>query len=56
MREYLEQLLTVLAVGSAVAIVARRISVPYNVALVVVGLCSCCSRCCPRRGWTPASC
>ena len=38
MREYLEQLLTVLAVGSAVAIVARRISVPYNVALVVVGL------------------
>ena len=38
MREYLEQLLTVLAVGSGVAIVARRISVPYNVALVVVGL------------------
>ena len=38
MREHLEQLLIVLAVGSAVAIVARRISVPYNVALVVVGL------------------
>lgn len=38
MREYLEQLLIVLAVGSAVAIVAKRISVPYNVALVVVGL------------------
>ena len=38
MREYLEQLLLVLAIGSAVAIVAKRISVPYNVALVVVGL------------------
>ena len=38
MREYLEQLLIVLAVGSGVAIVAQRISVPYNVALVVVGL------------------
>jgi CPA1 family monovalent cation:H+ antiporter len=38
MREYLEQLLLVLAIGSAVAIGAKRISVPYNVALVVVGL------------------
>jgi CPA1 family monovalent cation:H+ antiporter len=38
MREYLEQLLLVLTVGSAVAIGAKRISVPYNVALVVVGL------------------
>ena len=38
MREYLEQMLIVLAVGSSVAIVARRISVPYNVALVIVGL------------------
>jgi CPA1 family monovalent cation:H+ antiporter len=38
MRDYLEQLLLVLAIGSAVAIIARRISVPYNVALVVVGL------------------
>jgi CPA1 family monovalent cation:H+ antiporter len=38
MREYLEQLLLVLAIGSAVAIVAKRINVPYNVALVVVGL------------------
>lgn len=38
MLEYLEQLLLVLATGSAVAIVARRIKVPYNVALVVVGL------------------
>lgn len=38
MREYLEQLLLVLAIGSAVAISAKRISVPYNVALVVVGL------------------
>ncbi len=38
MREYLEQLLLVLAVGSAVAIAAKRVGVPYNVALVVVGL------------------
>jgi CPA1 family monovalent cation:H+ antiporter len=38
MREYLEQLLLVLAVGSAIAIGAKRVNVPYNVALVVVGL------------------
>jgi CPA1 family monovalent cation:H+ antiporter len=38
MREYLEQLLVVLAIGSGVAIVAKRVDVPYNVALVVVGL------------------
>ena len=38
MREYLEQLLVVLAIGSAVAILAKRINAPYNVALVVVGL------------------
>lgn len=38
MREYLEQLLVVLAVGSGVAIAAKRVNVPYNVALVVVGL------------------
>ncbi len=38
MLESLEQLLIVLAIGSAVAIGAKRISVPYNVALVVVGL------------------
>ena len=38
MREYLEQLLLVVAVGSAVASAAKRIGVPYNVALVVVGL------------------
>jgi CPA1 family monovalent cation:H+ antiporter len=38
MRDYLDQLLLVLAIGSAVAISAKRISVPYNVALVVVGL------------------
>jgi CPA1 family monovalent cation:H+ antiporter len=37
-REYLEQLLLVLAIGSAVASIAKRIGVPYNVALVVVGL------------------
>jgi CPA1 family monovalent cation:H+ antiporter len=38
MREYLEQLLVVLAIGSGVAILAKRINAPYNVALVVVGL------------------
>ena len=38
MREYLEQLLLVLSIGSAVAIVAKRVAAPYNVALVLVGL------------------
>jgi CPA1 family monovalent cation:H+ antiporter len=38
MREKLESLLLVLAVGSSVAIGAKRIGVPYNVALVLVGL------------------
>jgi monovalent cation:H+ antiporter, CPA1 family len=38
MREYLEQLLIVVAVGSAVASAAKRAGVPYNVALVLVGL------------------
>jgi monovalent cation:H+ antiporter, CPA1 family len=38
MRESLEQLLIVLAVGSGVAIFARRVNIPYNVALVIVGL------------------
>jgi CPA1 family monovalent cation:H+ antiporter len=38
MREYLEQLLLVVAIGSAVASAAKRLDVPYNVALVVVGL------------------
>ncbi|MEO5821308.1 MAG: sodium:proton antiporter [Vicinamibacteraceae bacterium] len=38
MRDYLEQLLLVLSIGSAVAIVAKRVSAPYNVALVIVGL------------------
>jgi CPA1 family monovalent cation:H+ antiporter len=38
MREYLEQLLIVLAIGSGVAILAKRVNAPYNVALVVVGL------------------
>jgi CPA1 family monovalent cation:H+ antiporter len=38
MLDYLEQLLIVLAIGSAVAIIAKRVRVPYNVALVVVGL------------------
>ncbi len=38
MREQLEHLLLVLAVGAAVAIGAKRLFVPYNVALVIVGL------------------
>src|SRR6185295_4574575 len=38
MREYLEQLLLVVAIGAAVASAAKRVGVPYNVALVVVGL------------------
>jgi CPA1 family monovalent cation:H+ antiporter len=38
MREYLEQLLVVLAIGSGIAILAKRVNAPYNVALVVVGL------------------
>jgi len=38
MRDYLEQLLIVLAIGSGIAILAKRVNAPYNVALVVVGL------------------
>jgi len=38
MLEYLEQLLLVLSIGTAVAIAAKRVNLPYNVALVVVGL------------------
>lgn len=38
MREQLERLLLVLAVGAAVAIGAKRVFIPYNVALVIVGL------------------
>jgi len=38
MRERLESFLLVLAVGALVAIGAKRVGVPYNVALVVVGL------------------
>ncbi|WP_434043306.1 MULTISPECIES: cation:proton antiporter [Sorangium] len=38
MRERLESLLLVLAVGSVVAIGAKRVGVPYNVALVLIGL------------------
>lgn len=36
-QEQLEPILLVLAVGSAVAIAAKRIGMPYNVALVLVG-------------------
>jgi CPA1 family monovalent cation:H+ antiporter len=38
MRHTLEVLMLILAVGSAVAIGAKRIGIPYNVALVLVGL------------------
>jgi CPA1 family monovalent cation:H+ antiporter len=38
LKEQLESTLLVLAVGAAVAIGAKRFSVPYNVALVVIGL------------------
>lgn len=38
MRHQLESFLLVLAVGAAVAIGAKRVGVPYNVALVLVGL------------------
>jgi len=37
-RERLESFMLVLAVGAAVAIGAKRVSVPYNVALVLIGL------------------
>jgi len=36
-QEQLEPILFVLAVGSAVAIAAKRVGIPYNVALVLVG-------------------
>ncbi|NUO49014.1 MAG: sodium:proton antiporter [Polyangiaceae bacterium] len=38
MREHLESLLLALAVGSSVAIAAKRWGLPYNVALVLVGM------------------
>ncbi|MBZ0119624.1 MAG: cation:proton antiporter, partial [Sandaracinaceae bacterium] len=38
MRHTLEAVMLILAVGSAVAIGAKRLGVPYNVALVVIGL------------------
>src|SRR5690349_19140682 len=38
MRQSLEAMMLILAVGSAVAIGAKRIGIPYNVALVLVGL------------------
>src|SRR5688500_7889634 len=38
MHERLEGLLLVLAVGALVAIAAKRVDAPYNVALVLVGL------------------
>ena len=38
MRERLESFMLVLAVGAAVAIGAKRVGAPYNVALVVIGL------------------
>jgi CPA1 family monovalent cation:H+ antiporter len=38
MKERLESFLLLLAVGAAVAVGSKRLSIPYNVALVVVGL------------------
>ena len=38
MREHLESFMLVLAIGAAVAIAAKRVGAPYNVALVVIGL------------------
>ncbi|MBX3191264.1 MAG: sodium:proton antiporter [Labilithrix sp.] len=38
MREQLERYLLVIAIGAAVAIGAKRVGTPYNVALVVIGL------------------
>src|SRR5262245_64657034 len=38
MREHLESFMLVLAVGAAVAVAAKRVGAPYNVALVVIGL------------------
>ena len=38
MRENLESFMLALAVGAAVAIAAKRVGAPYNVALVVIGL------------------
>lgn len=38
MRQSLEAMMLILAVGSAVAIGAKRVGIPYNVALVLVGL------------------
>jgi monovalent cation:H+ antiporter, CPA1 family len=38
LREHLESFMLVLAVGAAVAIAAKRVGAPYNVALVVIGL------------------
>lgn len=38
MQGQLERMLAVLAAGAAAAILAKRVAVPYNVALVVVGL------------------
>src|SRR5688572_29458405 len=38
MRQQLESVMLALAVGSSVAIGAKRVGLPYNVALVLVGL------------------
>ena len=56
MREYLEQLLVVLAIGSGVAILAKRANAPYNVALVVVGLLLVLMDVLPRTTMDPTSC
>lgn len=53
MRDQLESLLVVVALGSAVAIAAKRASIPYNVALVVVGLLGVFTEVLPRTAMNP---
>ncbi len=54
MIDELESLLLVLAIGSAVAVAAKRIGIPYNVALVAVGLLIVVTGVVPRMSLDPA--
>lgn len=54
MREHLESLLMALAVGSSVAIAAKRWGIPYNVALVLVGLAAVLTNILPSEPLDPA--
>lgn len=53
MREQLERLLVVFAAGGAAAIAAKRAGIPYNVALVVVGLLLVLTDVLPQRALEP---